>query len=120
MLWNFNTDAGLVQTHDNCLINGTNTWTQDDGTVVGSRFETKWVAGTSYRLRLVNGAADTHFRFTIDNHILTVISNDLVPIAPYNTTDLSIGMGQRYDVIVKATETTGQYFKATCHVTHSG
>ena len=92
-------------TLDNCLINGTNVY--DDA---GSRFETTFVAGTSYRIRLVNGAADTHFRFTIDNHTMTVISTDFVPIVPYNTTNLSIGMGQRYDVIVTASETTGDFW----------
>lgn len=49
-------------TLDNCLINGTNVY--DDG---GSRFETTFVAGTSYRIRLVNGAADTHFRFMVSD-----------------------------------------------------
>lgn len=97
-------------TSDNGLINGTNTWTQTDGTVVGSRFETNFVAGTRYRIRLVNGAADTHFRFTIDNHTLEVIASDFVPIVPYTTTDVSIGMGQRYDIIVTATETTGNFW----------
>lgn len=38
----------------------------------------------------------------IDNHTLEVISTDFVPIVPYNTTAVSIGMGQRYDVIVEA------------------
>jgi FtsP/CotA-like multicopper oxidase with cupredoxin domain len=97
-------------TLDNCLINGTNTWTEDDDTVIGSRFETTFVAGTRYRIRLVNGAADTHFRLMIDNHTLEVISADFVPIVPYNTTALSIGMGQRYDVIVTATEETGNFW----------
>ncbi|CAN8101197.1 unnamed protein product [Discula destructiva] len=97
-------------TSDNCLINGTNTWTEDDGSVVGSRFETNFEAGTSYRIRLVNGAADTHFRFTIDNHTLQVIASDFVPIVPYTTESVSIGMGQRYDVIVTATESTGNFW----------
>lgn len=92
------------------MINGTNTWTEDDGTVVGSRFETTFAAGTKYRIRLVNGAADTHFRYTIDNHTFEVIASDFVPIVPYNTTNLSIGMGQRYDIIVTATETTGDFW----------
>lgn len=78
--------------------------------MVGSRFETSFVAGTSYRIRLVNGAADTHFRFTIDNHTMQVIASDFVPIVPYNTTSVSIGMGQRYDIIVTATETTGDFW----------
>lgn len=78
--------------------------------MVGSRFEVNFTAGTSYRMRLVNGAADTHFRFTIDNHTMQVISSDFVPIVPYETTDISIGMGQRYDVIVTATESTGNFW----------
>jgi FtsP/CotA-like multicopper oxidase with cupredoxin domain len=92
-------------TLDNCLINGTNVY--DDA---GTRFETDFVAGTSYRIRLVNGAADTHFRFTIDNHTMQVIATDFVPIVPYNTTDISIGMGQRYDIIVTATESSGDFW----------
>ncbi|KAL4758104.1 Cupredoxin [Aspergillus foveolatus] len=60
------------------------------------------VEGTSYRLRLVNAAVDTHFNFMVDNHTLTVIANDLVPIQPYETTVLDIAMGQRYDVIITA------------------
>lgn len=49
-------------------------------------------------------------RFMIDNHTLEVISMDFVPIVPYNTTNLSIGLGQRYDVIVQAKEETSGNF----------
>ncbi|KKY22076.1 putative multicopper oxidase [Diplodia seriata] len=88
-------------TLENALINGTNVY-NDSGVVTGSRFETTWEAGTSYRLRLVSGAIDTQFKFSVDNHTMLVIANDLVPIVPYNTTVLNIGMGQRYDVIITA------------------
>lgn len=84
-------------TLDTGLINGTNMW--DDG---GSYFETSMEEGKSYRMRLVNGAADTHFDFMIDNHTMQVIASDFVPIEPYYTDVLSIGMGQRYDIIVNA------------------
>ncbi|KAH7355718.1 multicopper oxidase [Pyrenochaeta sp. MPI-SDFR-AT-0127] len=84
-------------TLDNGLINGTNTF--DDG---GFRYNTSFTSGTSYRIRLVNGAVDTHFKFMIDNHTMTVIASDLVPIEPYETSILDIGMGQRYDIIVTA------------------
>lgn len=98
-------------TMPNCLINGTNVYNDTTTDVeTGSRFTTTFSAGTKYRIRLVNGAADTHFRFTIDNHTMEVISADFVPIVPYNTTNLSIGMGQRYDVIVTASETSGDYW----------
>ncbi|KAI8932083.1 hypothetical protein NX059_010969 [Plenodomus lindquistii] len=84
-------------TLDNGLINGTNTY--EDG---GFRYNTSFTPGTSYRMRLVNGAVDTHFKFMIDNHKMTVIASDLVPIVPYETTVLDISMGQRYDIIVTA------------------
>jgi FtsP/CotA-like multicopper oxidase with cupredoxin domain len=84
-------------TLDNGLINGTNTY--EDG---GFRYNTSFTSGTSYRIRLVNGAVDTHFKFMIDNHTMTVIASDLVPIEPYETTVLNIGMGQRYDIVVTA------------------
>ncbi|EUC40009.1 multicopper oxidase [Bipolaris oryzae ATCC 44560] len=38
------------------------------------------------------------------NHTMTVIASDLVPIQPYTTTVLDIGMGQRYDIIVTANQ----------------
>ncbi|KAJ5630645.1 uncharacterized protein N7484_010745 [Penicillium longicatenatum] len=88
---------------DNALINGTNVF-GEDGYVnqTGTRFNTSFTEGTSYRLRLVNAACDTHFKFMIDNHTMTVIANDLVPITPYKTNVLNIAMGQRYDVVVTA------------------
>lgn len=84
-------------TLDNGLINGTNTYGD-----AGFRYNVSFIEATSYRIRLVNGAVDTHFKFMIDNHTLTVIAADLVPIVPYTTTYLDIGMGQRYDIIVTA------------------
>ncbi|RFU23841.1 hypothetical protein B7463_g12498, partial [Scytalidium lignicola] len=92
-------------TLDNGLINGTNVFDS-----AGSRFEMDFVSGTSYRLRLVNGAIDSMFKFMIDNHTMEVIAMDFVPIVPYNTTVLSIGIGQRYDIIVTANQATADYW----------
>lgn len=80
---------------NNSLINGTNVWSEDglETDQVGSYFTTKFKSGTSYRLRLVNGAIDTQFKFTIDNHVMTVISSDLVPIKPYTAEYINIGIG---------------------------
>ncbi|KAF2160971.1 multicopper oxidase [Zasmidium cellare ATCC 36951] len=89
-------------TLDTGLINGTNMWLNESG----SYWETSLTSGSSYLLRIVNGAIDTHFDFMIDNHTLTVISADFVPIEPYTTETLSIGMGQRYDVIVTADQSS--------------
>ncbi|KAK3317236.1 multicopper oxidase [Cercophora scortea] len=90
-------------TLDNGLINGTNVFGSDGSdSQTGSRFSVSFVSGTSYRIRLVNAAVDSHFKFSIDNHTLTVIGTDLVPITPYTTNIVSIGMGQRYDIVVTA------------------
>ncbi|PTU17965.1 hypothetical protein P175DRAFT_0444000 [Aspergillus ochraceoroseus IBT 24754] len=87
----------------NGLINGTNVYGSGCN-ATGSRFTMKVNEGTSYRLRLINGAINSHFKFMIDNHTLTVIAMDLVPIQPYTTDSISIAMGQRYDVIVTANQ----------------
>ena len=60
-------------------------------------------SGESYRLRLVNTGAEATQLFSIDNHTLTVIAYDFVPIVPYTTNIVSLGIGQRADIIVKAT-----------------
>jgi FtsP/CotA-like multicopper oxidase with cupredoxin domain len=40
-------------------------------------------------------------KFTIDGHNFTVIANDFVPINPYTTDVITLGVGQRSDVIVR-------------------
>lgn len=92
-------------TLDNGLINGTNVYGE-----LGARFNMSVETGQSYRLRLVNGAIDTHFKFMIDGHNLSVIAMDFVPIVPYSTNVLSIGMGQRYDVVFTANATSDNYW----------
>lgn len=78
---------------DNGLINGTNVLGAGANETTGSRFTMKVDEGTSYRLRIVNAAIDTHWSFQIDNHTLAVIAMDFVPIEPFTTDVLSIGMG---------------------------
>ena len=46
----------------------------------------------------------------IDNHEMEIMAMDLVPIVPFNETILSIAIGQRYDVVFEATESTGNYW----------
>ncbi|KAL4922586.1 Cupredoxin [Aspergillus aurantiobrunneus] len=88
----------------NALINGTNVYGNNETGETGERFTLGVQENTSYRLRLINGARDTHFKFMIDNHTLTVIAMDLVPIEPFTTEFISISMGERYDVIVTANQ----------------
>jgi hypothetical protein len=55
-----------------------------------------------YLMRLINTSFEATFIFTIDNHLLQVTTSDFVPIKPYTTTSVLIGIGQRYNVIVSA------------------
>lgn len=55
-----------------------------------------------YLLRLINTSFETTFVFSIDNHVLTIIGADFVPIHSYSNTSVLVGIGQRYHVVVEA------------------
>ncbi|KAF4817392.1 Laccase [Colletotrichum siamense] len=57
---------------------------------------------TRYLLRLINTAFDNAFVFSIDNHWLTVVEADFVPVKPFVTNSIFLAIGQRYNVIVEA------------------
>ncbi|RYP58912.1 hypothetical protein DL770_010328 [Monosporascus sp. CRB-9-2] len=63
------------------------------------RFET----GKTHLLRLINAGGAGTQKFSIDGHDLVVIANDFVPVKPYSTKVATIGVGQRSDILVKAT-----------------
>ncbi|KAL9046399.1 MAG: hypothetical protein Q9214_000758, partial [Letrouitia sp. 1 TL-2023] len=62
-----------------------------------------FTSGKTHRLRLINAGAEGLQRFSIDGHKMTVIANDFVPVKPYTTNVVTLGIGQRTDVLVKAT-----------------
>ncbi|KAJ0327146.1 hypothetical protein COL5a_006323 [Colletotrichum fioriniae] len=62
----------------------------------------KFQTGKTHRLRLINSGAEGTQRFSIDGHTLTVIANDFVEVEPYDTKVVTLGIGQRTDVLVKA------------------
>ncbi|KAK5661815.1 hypothetical protein OQA88_9917 [Cercophora sp. LCS_1] len=100
---------------DGGLVNGTNTYDCTGSTDpkclgTGKKFEAVFEKDKSYRLRLVNTAVDAVFQFSIDGHKLKVISNDFVPIVPYETDSVQLTVGQRYDVIVQANAAPGDYW----------
>jgi len=92
-------------TLDTGLINGMNVW---EG--AGQFFTMKVKAGKKYRLRIVNTAIQSTFKFHIDGHNFTVIAMDFVPIIPYSTNIISINIGQRYDLILEADQDPGNYW----------
>ena len=83
-----------------------------------SKFQ--FTSGKSHRLRLINSGAEGIQKFSIDNHTMTVFANDFVPVQPYETNIVTLGVrcrepcrdlgadhcgqiGQRTDVIVNGT-----------------
>lgn len=58
--------------------------------------------GQRVRLRLINPASDTVFRFAVAGHKLTVTHADGLPVEPVEVDAVRIGMGERYDVLVEA------------------
>ncbi|KAM0323702.1 hypothetical protein ACHAQA_008639 [Verticillium albo-atrum] len=102
--------SGLVFS-DNNLINGKNNFdcrrkaagdkTRCTNKAGISRF--RFRKGKTHRLRLINAGTEALQRFSIDGHTMTVIANDFVTIEPYDTKVVTLGIGQRTDVLVKAT-----------------
>ncbi|KAK7512451.1 Cupredoxin [Phyllosticta citriasiana] len=64
-------------------------------------------SGKRHRLRLINGSGEGLQKFSIDGHKLEIIAEDFVPVVPYTVDYISLGPGQRSDVIVEATAQPG-------------
>jgi FtsP/CotA-like multicopper oxidase with cupredoxin domain len=82
------------------LVNGR---TPDDPPVLDVR------AGDRVRLRVMNIAADTGFRFAVAGHRLTITHTDGMPVEPVTVDALRLGMGERYDVLVDAGQAGGAW-----------
>ncbi|KAJ9654059.1 laccase, multicopper oxidase, benzenediol:oxygen oxidorectuctase [Neophaeococcomyces mojaviensis] len=91
---------------DNVLINGTNV----NATSGGAYHRNTIQKGKKYLLRFVNTATQDGYKIGLDGHNLTVVAADFVPIEPWTTDWLYIGVGQRYDVIVEANQPIGSYW----------
>lgn len=95
---------------DGGLLNGTNIYDYGNGTQVGKRLNVDFEPGKRYRMRLISAALHTDFKFSIDNHNMTIIANDFVPIYPIESNFIAINSGQRYDVIVEASQQPSNYW----------
>ncbi|MGQ0631534.1 MAG: multicopper oxidase family protein [Sporichthyaceae bacterium] len=60
-------------------------------------------SGERVRLRLMNIAADTGFLVAIAGHSMTITHTDGAPVQPVTVDAVRLGMGERYDVVVSAT-----------------
>lgn len=93
------------QTADNGLINGTMVSSGD-----GKYYTSTITKGKKYRLRLINISVDAHFMVSLDNHVFQVITSDFVPIKPYYSNWVFLGIAQRHDVVISANQTVGNYW----------
>ena len=92
-------DENLVRPpSDNNLINGKMNFACGSGNTSGdcvdnaglSKF--KFESGKKHRLRLINTGIQAIQKFSIDNHTMTVIANDFIPVVPYETTIVTLGV----------------------------
>ncbi|KAI9838099.1 MAG: hypothetical protein M1819_006255 [Sarea resinae] len=88
----------LIDGHGNYTCN------KSDPLCVGgnSLFTRTLQKGKKYLIRIINASTESMFTFSIDNHLLQVVSTDLVPIHPFKNESIFLGIGQRYSVIVEA------------------
>ncbi len=94
---------------NNALINGV--MKSPDGTR-GSYYKMTVTKGKKYRLRIINTSIDTHWHVALvslvlmlgilmvrtyallqDGHTFEVVTSDFVPVKPWTTNQLSIGIG---------------------------
>ncbi|ELR04443.1 hypothetical protein GMDG_06756 [Pseudogymnoascus destructans 20631-21] len=99
-----NDTALQEQFSDNTIINGRMPYDCSlvtDGTPCSQSTYSKFrvTPGKTYKLRLINTAAGGWQHFSIDGHNLTIVANDFVAIHPYSTTIVTLGIGQRSDVL---------------------
>ncbi|KAI9571988.1 laccase [Boletus coccyginus] len=66
--------------------------------------------GKRYRFRLVGLSCHPNFIFSIDGHNLTVIEADGILTEPLLVDSLQVFPGQRYSVIMNATQSIGNYW----------
>ena len=52
----------------------------------------KFTTGKKHRLRLINAGSEGIQKFSIDEHTMTVIANDFVPIEPYEAKTVTLGV----------------------------
>jgi FtsP/CotA-like multicopper oxidase with cupredoxin domain len=102
----------------NNLINGKNNFNcsslpPDDHTPCVSNAglsKFRFKKGKTHLLRLINAGSEGLQHFSIDEHTMTVVANDFVDVKPYDTNVVTLGIGQRADVLVKAKGTKSAYW----------
>lgn len=106
---------GASAPSDNLFFNGTNINPLDPHQ--GAYATVAVVPGKRHRLRLINPSVDNSYTVSIVGHQFTIIATDFVPVDAFTTSSIYIGIGQRYDVIIDASQAVGNYW---INATYSG
>lgn len=91
---------------DTILINGTNKNTNGGG----KYSRVTLTPGKKHLLRLINTSVEASLQASLDGHNFTVIAADFVPVEPFTTNQLTMTIGQRYDVIITASQAPSNYW----------
>lgn len=91
---------------DNILVNGTHI----NASGGGKYAKMTVTKGKKYRIRIINTSVDSTFSVSLDGHPFTVMTSDFVPIKSYTTSQLTLAIGQRYDVMINANQTVDNYW----------
>jgi FtsP/CotA-like multicopper oxidase with cupredoxin domain len=92
-------------TADNVLIGGK--MTSAEG---GEYYVVDIKKGKKNLLHFVNTGINAYLHVSLDNHKFQVVGADFVPVKPFVTDNLVLGVGQRYDVIVDANQKVDNYW----------
>jgi FtsP/CotA-like multicopper oxidase with cupredoxin domain len=97
---------GAPPPSDNVLFNGKNV-NMNGG---GEYQKVTLTRGKRHRLRLINTSVENTFTVSLVGHTMTVIANDFVPVNSYTVDSLYLGVGQRFDVTIDASQPVGNYW----------
>lgn len=103
---------------DNGLINGHNIYKSGNRTV-GSRAKFVFRPGERHLLHVISVAIGRFFTFSFDNHNLTVVEIDFVPVESSTTIVLKMAIGQCYTIIVGADQDVAAYWMRADPLTES-
>ncbi|KAL2158728.1 hypothetical protein VTH06DRAFT_4210 [Thermothelomyces fergusii] len=115
---------------DNSLINGKNSYNCSLAPAGSTCYpdaplsQFQFQPGKTHRLRLMNTGAAALIHFSIDGHQMQVIANDFEPLVPYTADYITLHVGQRADILVKADADPSQTYwmrstiSLNCSVTH--
>jgi FtsP/CotA-like multicopper oxidase with cupredoxin domain len=99
---------GLPPLSDNILFNGTNINPLDSSK---GKYATVTLKPKSvHRLRIINPSSDNNFQISMVGHNFTVIETDFVPVKPLVVDNLFVAIGQRYDILINASEAIDNYW----------